>query len=410
MDPDAGALAGLKVIDCATYVAGPAAATILSDFGADVVKIERPPDGDLWRTFSSVPGYPSTDFHYTWLLTSRNKRSIVLDLTKTAGRAALLKLVAGADVFVTNFQPSLLAKFQLTWEDLQPVNPRLIYALITGYGEKGEDADAPAYDGLAYWARSGLMTSVTGADGSPAGARPAIGDHPTAATLFGAIMLGLYNRERCGKGSKVSTSLMAAGAWANSVDIQAKLCAARFPERKPGARPMNPLIAAYPSSDQHAMIIALLDPEREYARLCEALGEPDLATSPLFATAQARRENAAELHAILMSQFESKPLGHWREKFRLHDIKWSPLPTLDEAVRDPQMRECGAIVSCEYPGHGVVETVNSPIFVAESEKQKPRVPPEYGAHTRAILKEAGYSAAEIDRLIQSGAAVASDQK
>lgn len=410
MKEDEAVLAGLRVIDCATYVAGPAAATILSDFGADVVKIERPPDGDLWRTFSSVPGYPSTDFRYTWLLTSRNKRSIVLDLTKAAGRDALLKLVAGADVFVTNFQPSLLAKFQLTWDDLQPVNPRLVYALITGYGEKGEDADAPAYDGLAYWARSGLMTSVTGADGSPSGARPAMGDHPTAATLFGAIMLGLYRRERSGRGSKVSTSLMAAGAWANSVDIQAKLCGARFPERRAGARPINPLIAAYPSSDQHAMIIALLDPEREFARLCQALGEPDLATSPLFATAEARKENAAELHAILLSQFESKPLNHWREKFRIYDIKWSPLPTLDEAVRDPQMRECGAIVNFEYPGHRVMETVNSPIFIAESEKQKPRMPPEYGAHTLAILKEAGYEAAEIDRLIQSGAAFARDLK
>ena len=410
MSADEGILAGLRVIDCATYVAGPAAATILSDFGADVIKIERPPDGDLWRTFSSVPGYPSTDFHYTWLLTSRNKRSIVLDLTNPAGRDALLKLVAGADVFVTNFQPSLLAKFRLNWEDLKAVNPRLVYAHITGYGEKGEDADAPAYDGLAYWARSGLMTSVTGADGTPAGARPAMGDHPTAATLFGAIMLGLYHRDRSGKGSKVSTSLMAAGAWANSVDIQAKLCAAQFPKRERGARPMNPLIAAYPSSDHHAMIMALLDPEREFVRLCEALGEPDLATSPLFATAEARKENAAELHAILLSQFESKPLSHWREKFRIHDIKWSPLPTLDEAVQDPQMRECGAIVNVEYPGHGNIETVNSPIFVAESEKQKPRVPPEYGAHTRAILKEAGYSAAEIERLIESGAAVARDAK
>lgn len=408
MSGEQGILAGLRVIDCATYVAGPAAATILSDFGADVIKVERPPDGDLWRRFSLVPGYPNSDFHYTWLLTSRNKRSIVLDLTKAEGRNALLKLVVGADVFVTNFQPSLLAKFRLKWEDLNPVNPRLVYALVTGYGETGADADTPAYDGLAYWARSGLMTSVTGPDGTPAGPRPAMGDHPTAATLFGAIMLGLYRRERTGKGSKVSTSLMAAGAWTNSVDIQATLCAAQFPKRKPGTHPINPLIAVYPSSDQHAMMIILLDPEREYPRLCEALGEPDLGTSPLFATAEARKENTAELHAILQSQFESKPLSHWREKFSIHDIKWSPLPTLDEAVQDPQMRECGAIVNAEHPEFGAVETVNSPVFVADSEKRKPRMPPEYGAHTRAILKEAGFSAAEIERLIQSGAAVACD--
>src|SRR5208283_1114572 len=410
MSANDGVLAGLKVIDCATYVAGPAAATILSDFGADVIKIERPPDGDLWRTFSSVPGYPATDFHYTWLLTSRNKRSIVLDLTKDAGRDTLLKLVGGADVFVTNFQASLLDKFRLRWEDLRPVNQRLVYAHITGYGDKGEDADSPAYDGLAYWARSGLMTSVTGADGSPAGARPAMGDHPTAATLFGAIMLGLYRRERTGEGSRVSTSLMAAGAWSNAVDIQAKLCAAQFPERKAGARPLNPLIAAYPSSDGHAMIIACLDPEREYSRLCEALGEPDLATTELFATDKARKDNAAELHAILLSQFESKPLSHWREKFRLHDIKWSALPTLAEAVADPQMRDCGAIVKCDYPGHGVIETVNSPVFIDAGEKRAPTARPKYGEHTRAILQEAGFSAADINKLIASGVAVARDGK
>jgi crotonobetainyl-CoA:carnitine CoA-transferase CaiB-like acyl-CoA transferase len=410
MSASEGVLEGLKVIDCATYVAGPAAATILSDFGADVIKVERPPDGDLWRTFSSVPGYPSSEFTYTWLLTSRNKRSIVLDLTKPAGRDTLLRLVGSADVFVTNFQQSLLDKFQLRWEDLRPINQRLVYAHITGYGERGEDADSPAYDGLAYWARSGLMTSVTGTDGSPSGARPAMGDHPTAATLFGAIMLGLYRRERTGQGSKVSTSLMAAGAWANSVDIQAKLSSAQFPVRTPGARPLNPLIAAYLSSDQHAMIIACLDPEREFSRLCLALGEPDLATSPLFDTLEARKENAAELFAILQSQFEAKPLSHWREKFRTHDIKWSLLPTLDEAVRDPQMRDCDAIIKLDYPGHGVMETVNSPIFISGSEKRKPQVPPDYGAHTRVILKEAGFSAAEIDRLIQSGIAAARDGK
>src|SRR5258708_15265610 len=158
MNSDDGVLSGLKVIDCATYVAGPAPAASLSDFGADVIKVERPPAGELWRTFSAVRGYPSTDFHYTWLLTSRNKRSIVLDLTKPAGRDALLKLVANADVFVTNFQLSLLAKFKLTWDDLSRVNPRLVYALITGYGEKGAEADSPAFHGPRDWARSGPMT------------------------------------------------------------------------------------------------------------------------------------------------------------------------------------------------------------------------------------------------------------
>ncbi|HUY26896.1 MAG TPA: CoA transferase [Candidatus Binataceae bacterium] len=410
MSTNDGALSGLKVIDCATYVAGPAAATVMSDFGADVIKIERPPDGDLWRTFPSIAGYPNSDLSYTWILTSRNKRSIALDLSQAPGRAALLSIVAGADVFVTNYQHSLLKKFEITWEDLRPLNPRLIYAHITGYGDRGEDADSPAFDGLAYWARSGLMTSVTGADRTPASARPAMGDHPTAMTLFAAIMLGLYRRERTGIGSRVSTSLMAAGAWANSVDLQAQLCGARFPVRKPGDRPINPLIAAYPSSDGHAMIIALLDPVREFPRLCAALGEPELADNPLFATAEARGQNAAALYAILQSQFETQPLREWRRLFREHDIKWSPLPTLEEAARDQQMRDCGAIIDFDFPGVGHFETIDSPLFVAESPKRTPQPPPGFGMYTREILREAGYSEKEVDHLIEIGAADARDRK
>ncbi len=406
MNADAGVLAGLKVIDCATYVAGPASATIMSDFGADVIKVERTPDGDLWRTFPETPGYPKSDLSYTWVLTNRNKRSIVLDLSKPTGRDVLLRLVGGADVFVTNYQSSLLRKFRLEWEDLSAANPRLIYANVTGYGDRGADADAPAYDTLAYFARSGLMI---GSDNKTILPRPAMGDQATAVTLFAAIMLGLYRRDRTGLGSRVSTSLMAAGAWANGFELQARFCGAEFPKRSPGDRPVNPFIASYASADGQAMFIILLDPEREFLRLCKALDAPELAVSPLFATLEARKENAGDLYAILQSQFETRPLSEWRGRFREYDIKWSHLPTLEEASRDPQMRDCGAIVDFQYPGRGTIETVDSPIHVAGSEKQKPRIPPEFGAHTRTILKEAGYSDAEVERMIQAGLAVAASE-
>ena len=204
-------------------------------------KRERP-EGDLWRLWWVTPGTARCEVNYSWLLTSRNKRSLALDLTRPDGREVLVRLVKTADVFVTNYQASLLKKFRLAFEDLSAENPRLVYAHVTGYGEVGKDADAPAFDALAYWARSGLMTGVTGADGSPAMPRPAIGDHPTAMSLFGAIMLGLYDRERSGRGSKVSTSLLASGVWANACDLQAKICNATFPDRAIGTNPVNPLI------------------------------------------------------------------------------------------------------------------------------------------------------------------------
>src|SRR5438270_11113727 len=173
-----GVLAGIRVIDCGTYVAGPAAATAMSDFGAEVIKIERPGGGDLWRLFSKLPGVAKCDLDWCWVLTGRNKKSIALDLGQHQGREALLRLVRTADVFVTNYQQPLLEKFRLTWSDLSAVNSRIVYAHLTGYGDVGADADAPAFDALAYWARSALMMSVTGADGSPGGPRPGMGDHP----------------------------------------------------------------------------------------------------------------------------------------------------------------------------------------------------------------------------------------
>jgi crotonobetainyl-CoA:carnitine CoA-transferase CaiB-like acyl-CoA transferase len=195
-----GILSGLRVIDCGTYVAGPASTTIMSDFGAEVVKIERPQGGDLYRFMAALPGFAKADLNWAWILTSRNKKSVALDLSSPQGRAVLIRLVKTADVFVTNYQHPLLAKFQLTWDHLQRENERLIYAHLTGSGDTGEDADAPTFDALAYWARSGLMMSVVGRDGTPGGPRPGMGDHPTAVSLFGAIMLGLYHRERTGRG------------------------------------------------------------------------------------------------------------------------------------------------------------------------------------------------------------------
>ena len=398
-----GLLSGIRVIDCATYVAGPAAATVMSDFGADVIKIERPGGGDLWRLFSKLPGTVKSELDWCWVLTSRNKKSVALDLSDPIGRDALIRLVGTADVFLTNYQRSLLEKFRLTWEDLSAVNERLIYAHITGYGDAGEDSDDPAFDALAYWARSGLMTSVTGSDGSPGAPRPGIGDHPTSMSLFGAIMLGLYQRERTGRGSRVTTSLLASGAWANACDIQAKLCGGVFPQRGEGKHPPNPLTAVYLTRDQKMFLLVQIDPDNEFPRLCQVLGQPELSFSDLFATNAQRGENAAALHAILQSQFETRDLAEWRVEFKRNDIKFAPLPKLDDVVKDPQLRYAGALVGFEECGYGELETVNSPIFVSGSEKRRPSAAPEIGQHTREILRELGYDNGEVEAIMRKPA-------
>ena len=195
-----GLLYEIRVIDCGTYVAGPAAATVMSDFGAEVIKIERPGGGDLWRLFSKLPGSARSELDWCWVLTGRNKKSVALDLGWLEGREALIRIVRTADVFLTNYQRTLLEKFRLTWDELSAVNERLIYAHLTGYGDAGEDADDPAFDALAYWARSGLMMGVTGTNGSPGAPRPGIGDHPTS-------MSG------CRTGNRCAYARDPAGAW-----------------------------------------------------------------------------------------------------------------------------------------------------------------------------------------------------
>jgi formyl-CoA transferase len=375
----------------------------MSDFGAEVIKIERPGGGDLWRLYSKLPGVARSDLDWCWVLTSRNKKSVALDLGQPDGRSALIRLVRTADVFVTNYQRPLLQKFGLTWDELAAVNDRLIYAHLTGYGDAGDDCDDPAFDALAYWARSGLMMGVTGTDGSPGAPRPGIGDHPTSMSMFGAIMLGLYRRERTGRGSRVTTSLLASGAWANACDIQAKLLNAAFPKRGEDKHPPNPLTAVYPARDGKLFLLVLIDPDNEFPRLCQVLGQPELAASELFATNDARAENAAALHAILASQFETRDLAEWRTLFRRNDIKFAPLPRLDDVVQDPQLRAANALIKLDYPGVGRLETVNSPVFVSGVEKRKPTPAPEVGAHTRDVLQQLGYSPDEIASIIRNSA-------
>src|ERR1700722_20191485 len=212
---------GLKVIDCASWIAGPAAATMLSDFGADVIKIEPPGAGDPWRASQPIPG---KKVDYYWQLSSRNKRSLALDLKHPDGQAVLHRLVASADVFITNFPLPVRDRLRMAPADLTPLNPRLIYASFTAYGEAGEEAAKTGFDSTAYWARTGLMDMVcSDAETVPARSIPGMGDHPSATCLYAAIVSALYRREKTGQGGVVRSSLLQSGLWANACAVQTRL-------------------------------------------------------------------------------------------------------------------------------------------------------------------------------------------
>jgi len=392
------------VIDCATYIAGPAAATVMSDFGAEVIKIERPPHGDPYRYLSLMPAMPVSDLLYCWILDGRNKKSVALDLGNNAGRDALLKLVATADVFITNYQPSLVSKFRLGYEDLQPLNERLIYAHVTGYGEAGEEAEKPGYDATGYWARSGLMDIMHNGDAEPCLSPAGFGDHPTSMTVFGGIMLALYRRAVTGKGMKLATSLMANGAWSNACGIQAAMVGAQFTPWWTRKAPPNPVINHYVTRDQQRFLTCCIDPKKDWGNLCRALGRAELIEDERFRTPELRRANSTALVGIIDQIIASKDMAEWIEIFRLNDVIWAPVLSTVEVASDRQMEVNGVFAEIE-PG---LRTVNSPLNIAGVEKVKPAMAPQVGEHTREVLHSIGYSDEAITDLLQRGAALAAN--
>src|SRR6201990_2860675 len=218
---------GLKVVDMASFVAGPGAAVMLSDFGAQVIKVE-PPAGEIWRHAQQIPPQPASKDAYAWHLNNRNKRGITLDLKSPDALAVVERLVKWADVLIVNTPHPARKRLKLEYDDVVQWNPRLIYADLTGFGEKGPDASLPGFDITAYWARSGLLSMTRDAGAPPTWPVAGSGDNGTAVPLFSAIVTALYRRERTGKGAYVTTSLLAEGVWAASVSIQAALAGAKF--------------------------------------------------------------------------------------------------------------------------------------------------------------------------------------
>src|SRR3954451_9172834 len=395
-----GIFEGLKVLDCASFIAAPAAATVLSDFGADVIKIEPPGLGDPYRNLPNLPGYPISPHNFAWMLESRNKKSLALDLSKPEGQAVLHRLVAEADVFITNFPPAVRGRLGVTYAELAPLNERLIYASFTGYGEKGEEANKPGFDSNAYWARSGLMDLVRAdLDTTPARSVAGMGDHPCAMALYGAIVTALYKRERTGKGSHVSSNLMANGIWASGVLAQAKLCGAEFQERRPRERALNAVTNHYQCRDGRWLILSLLNEEKQWPALARCLGREDLIDDPRFATKPGRHARSVELIRIFDEVFATKDLAEWRRILDGKGFVFGIVGILDDIPTDRQMLDNDVLVPLE----GGMLTINSPIWVDGSAKVKPRQAPGVGEHSDEILRAAGYDEASIGKLRAAGA-------
>ena len=355
----AGPLDGIKVVELGVWVAGPAAGGIMADWGADVVKIE-PPTGDPGRSFGRMIGLDdgsSPPFE----MDNRSKRSIVLDLTTDGGLATARQLISGADVFITNVRPDALRRLDLDYPALAELNPRLVYGLITGYGETGPDANRPAYDVAAFWARSGVADLLTKPGDTPPFQRGGMGDHLTGMTLAAAINAALVARARTGEGQLVSTSLYRQGAYTVSFDLNTFLLSGRPIAIGQRESMGNPCMNNYVAADGRRFWIVGLEADRHWPALCRAVGRPEWLSDNRFATARDRARNAAELIATLDEIFASRTLDEWSEVFAAEpELFWSPVNSMEDVLGDEQFYAAGGLVDVPDSDGGSLPMVATP--------------------------------------------------
>ncbi len=393
---------GLRVIDFGSFVASPASTTMLGDLGAEVIKIE-PLEGDPYRTLYTAPGHPKGEHNYFWMLTNRNKKSIAIDLKNPASRAAFDKLIGSTDVFVTNMPLHVRDRLGVRYDDLRALNHKLVYASFTAYGEKGPQASKTGYDSTAWWSRSGMMDIIRpGPESAPARPAPAMGDSTSGVSLFAAISAALYRRERTGKGSYVSTSLLANGIWANSVLTQAVLCKSTYQRRPPREQATNALNNIYQSGDGRWFFIALGNEDRQWPWLLDVFGDESLRQDLRFSTSSARHANAGALITILDQLFASQGWSYWSETLDRHNITFSETSTMEEVAHDRQALDSGVLVPVEGTP-GVDYTVATPVFFAHMYPRPAGRAPDLGEHTDVLLKELGMTQEEIAHLRSIGA-------
>jgi crotonobetainyl-CoA:carnitine CoA-transferase CaiB-like acyl-CoA transferase len=397
-----GPCQGIRVVELGVWVAGPSAGGVLADWGADVVKIE-PPDGDPFRGLYLTAAGVELPANPPFELDNRGKRSVVLDLRTEDGRRLAHELVARADVFVSNVRLPALARLGLDWETLSALNPRLVYGLVTGYGESGPDAERPAYDVGAYWARAGIAAALTVPGGDPPMQRGAMGDHTAGISLAGGISAALFARERTGVGQLVTTSLLRVGLFVLGWDTNAALRLGI--EATPMVRTSqpNPVISPYRAGDGRWFWLLGLQGQRHWPDLVRAVERPEWLRDERFRTMRARRENVGALVAELDAIFATRPLAEWATAFDGEGVWWAPVQTTLEAIADPQVRAAGAVVDVPQADGTTAPGVASPVDFRGTPWQPAGPAPECGQHTEDVLLELGYDWEEIGALKDRGA-------
>ncbi len=400
----AACMEGVKIIELGHVVAVPSAASILADWGADVVKVEAPGGGDQARGMTHLEGGKVTNgIHYVFEAMNRNKRGIVLNLKNERGREIMYALVKQADVFMSNFQTNALVKFGMDYESLSRLNPRLIYATVSGYGDKGTKKDKPGYDYAAFWAYSGIMDKVSDPAGVPRRQRPGFGDSITSMCVVSGISAALFARERTGQGQKLSFSLYNTAMWVLQNDIQVALLTGEELPHGNITKTRNPLWNAYQTRDGHWLELCMLQSDLFWSRFCHVTGLTQMEHDTRFASHQKREENCEALIPIISEAFSRKTVVEWEEILEANDLFYARVQRVKEVVNDPQAIENDFFMDFDHPTVGHIKLVASPVLFNGERPPIRLMAPELGQHTEEVLLDLGYSWDDIASLRDEGA-------
>lgn len=394
-------LEGIKVIEMGQFIFVPYCATHLIDFGAEVIKIENPAGGDPMRGVRRASHLPDVGINYYFEQNNRGKKSLALDINQKAGQEIVHKLVSRTDVFMTNFQVETLKRMHMDHHTLSRLNPRLIYALGTGYGFTGPEMNRGGFD-YGVWARSGLMSSF-GEPGSPqVQCQPGFGDHISAMNLFCAIALALYHRQRTGEGQMVHASLYGSLLDAGSSSLQAALATEHEVLQKDRLASPNPLCNSYVTKDGKWLMISSKQPDRNWHDFCVATGLEHLEHDPKFNTTDSRAGHCQELIAILDGIFATRTLDEWEERLKGKNVHWSPSLTYGQVAKDRQAWEMGYVAEVEHPQFGHYKTWTNSLYFSRTPFEVKHGTAEVGQNNEEILLEMGYSWDDIVAFKEKG--------
>lgn len=393
-------LEGIKVVELASFVAAPAAGRMLAEMGADVIRVESTA-GDPWRFYGVNCGLPVADGENPLFdLYNLGKRDIQLDTKTPEGKEILLRLLGEADVFITNNRLKSLVRAGLDYDSLKDRFPKLIYGLVTGYGQTGPDVDAPGYDGVAFFSRSGMLADMAEPGGYPASAPGCVGDGATGAALFGGICAALLNRERTGMGDFVETSLFGNAVWLCGTMSAFEQYGYHYPKKR---SEMGALYTFYKCKDGEWLHLAVTQHDRYWKPLAEALNVPELAEDERFKNAALISRNRAQLIPLLEQAFSQFDYDEIAARLRERDIVFDRMRHYRELAADPQAVANGFVKEHIYEnGHSFMMAM-LPVHMRNMDETGTGRGPQMGEHTDEILKQYGYSEEAILRLKEAKA-------